>query len=383
MAQLKARKPKPLTDTQVAQQQLKPAVAAVTGAIQGQARSAADAVRGYTGSLAHELAGIDYQAPYRQAAPQQAAVDEALRASLAGQGSELSQGLASRLSMLNAPNAVNPAVQSVADFGSRAGTTAQANGSAALSELLANEAAAGTYGMKQPGIARLAGLQNLGRVEGQAQQDIADKTAPLYGQIPEIVAAIQTNRARQQQLSLENRLAAKKFGLEVTKANNATKVAADRSALAWGNLTEKQRHDLADEANAQQRANAAAQRAAATAAKQKHPKLTPGQAATIAAKAAKDAEDLYHGVTKPNSSDPANPIVVSYSALYQDAIKTLLNRYPSLGRAGVLKLVNTWYSPGGLFPGTSTPNGRPAKPAKIGSAAAPGPVQGHDYRTGG
>src|SRR6266536_4841716 len=71
-------KPKPLTDQEVAQQQLAPVIARITGAIQGQAQRAGEAVKGYTGSLAQQLAGMNFASPYQQAVPQQAAVDAAL-----------------------------------------------------------------------------------------------------------------------------------------------------------------------------------------------------------------------------------------------------------------------------------------------------------------
>ena len=203
-------RPKPLTDMQVAQQQLDPVVKRVTDAINQRAQAAANAVRGYTGSLAQQLASTDYASPYRSAIPQQAAVDAALQQSLAGRGNELAQGLQSRLASIQEPGAVNPATANVAQIGVGAGNTELARGSAALSALLANQAAAGEYGAKQPGIAKFAGLQGLGRVQGQAVSDIASQTAPLYGKLPDIVSGIQTNRARRQQLALENKLAGKK-----------------------------------------------------------------------------------------------------------------------------------------------------------------------------
>lgn len=249
---------KPPTDLQIAQSTLQPAVDAITNAINSKATSAANAVTGYTKSLADQLSQIDYGSPYASAIPQQAAVDEALRASLAGRGADLSQGLASRLSVLNAPGAVNPAVSAVADFGSRAGTTAQAMGSAALGQLIANEAAARGYGVKQPGIARELGLQNLGRVQGQAVQDIADQTAPLYAKIPDIVANVQANRvaqanaqARADQIAFEQRLAAKTLGL---------KTASTKASIAKTNASINQ--GATRVAIAQQNANTAATRAA-------------------------------------------------------------------------------------------------------------------------
>jgi hypothetical protein len=242
--------PAPLTDLQLAQQQIAPLIAALTGSITAHARAASDAVRNYTGSLAQQLAGMNLGAPYQPAIEQQAGVDAALQASLQGKGNELAQGLRDKLAAIGEPGAVNPAAQRVADIGTSAGNTQLASGSAALANLIANKAGAQEYGAKLPGIAGLAGIQGVGRVQGQAVQSLAEQTAPIYGKLPDIVQNIQTNRleqqryqqsvqaaqqtqaARQQQLNLENRLARQKFGLDFGKTQ--AQIAQANARLAQG-----------------------------------------------------------------------------------------------------------------------------------------------------
>jgi hypothetical protein len=107
--------------------------------------------------------------------------------------------------------------------------------------------------------------------------------------------------------------------------------------------------------------------------------ISASKAADIAAKAAKDAEDFYHGVTRPNPKDPANPTVVEYTKTYQDAIKTLMQRYPSLGRKRVRQLVNAWYKPGEY--GRPKYTGPPASPADV--AANDTALQPPAWVTGG
>jgi hypothetical protein len=93
--------------------------------------------------------------------------------------------------------------------------------------------------------------------------------------------------------------------------------------------------------------------------------LTADQLAGMQHDAGKAAADLYHGVTKTVNGQQ---VVVSYTQTYQDAIKTLMQQYPKLGRAAILKLVNAWYKPGEY--------GRPGRPPRSGRRARPDPCRG-------
>jgi hypothetical protein len=176
-----------------AKAQLDPIIAAITGDINKRASTSTSAIAANAGALAKELGTIDYQAPYRTAKTDQANVDAALRASLAGQGGNgLADDLSKRLAMIDDP-AVAATATGLADRGSALGTTELARGSTNLGSLIASAAAAGEYGVKQPGIAKLSGLQDIAGVNKQAVSDISDKTATLLGQIPTIVANLRSS----------------------------------------------------------------------------------------------------------------------------------------------------------------------------------------------
>jgi hypothetical protein len=195
---------KPMTAQQITAQargEISPLVAALSQQITGRVAGASHAISGYAGEAARELAQLDFGQPYTGAEQGQAAVDAALRQSLAGAGSSDAEALASRLAVLNDPT-VAAAANDVAANGAANGNTQLAQGSAALSNLIANAAAGREYGLKQPGIAKLAGLQQISGVQRQGQSDLAAGTAQLMGQLPGLVESMTSrNDARAQSIA--------------------------------------------------------------------------------------------------------------------------------------------------------------------------------------
>jgi hypothetical protein len=210
--------PAPMSGPQIqhtAAGELDPTLARIRQSIALRSRGAAQAIRGYTGSLADSLAGEDYSAPYHDAEAKQAAVDSALAEALSGRGLDLAAGLEHRLGAIGEPGVTGGAASAVAAGGAAAGNTELARGSSNIGALLASEASARSYGQKLPGIARLAGLQQLSASEAAAQQSLADQTAQVESQLPGIVGTLRgqsqtaaTNRATQGE-SLRERLLAR------------------------------------------------------------------------------------------------------------------------------------------------------------------------------
>jgi hypothetical protein len=184
--------PSPLTPQQIQTQaagEISPLVAAATKQIQGQTQAATNAIRGYSQDAASKLGAIDFAQPYQQAETGQAAVDNALRAALTGAGTQDAEQLAQRLAVINDPS-VAAAASAVGANGAANGNTQLAQGSASLGNLIANAAAAGNYGQKQPGIARLAGLQQITGTQQQGLNQIGSQTQALEQQLPSIIQAL-------------------------------------------------------------------------------------------------------------------------------------------------------------------------------------------------
>lgn len=185
----------PQTDPQIqasAQAALDPIIAAITKTINDRASSSARSITGNANSLAASLGAIDYGAPYAGATHDQAAVNAALQQSLSGAGNDLAQGLTSRLGVIDDPT-VAAAGGAVSGYGGAAGTTQLAGGSANIGQLLAEAAAAKTYGLKQPGLAKMQGLQDVAGVNQQAVNDIGTGTTSILGQLPNLVQAMRSS----------------------------------------------------------------------------------------------------------------------------------------------------------------------------------------------
>lgn len=226
--------PKPSTPGQIQQQaqgEISPLVAAITGQVGRETQNASHAIAGYSNDAASKLAAINYGQPYQQGEQGQAAVDAALRASLAGGGQADADQLAQRLAVINDPTVAAAAGQ-VAANGAASGGTQVAQGSAALSNLLANAAAASSYGEKLPGIQRLAGLQQIAGVRQKGESDLATQVSQLEGQLPSIIQGLQaTNESRSQQRTnaLQNQLA-RTDAISATGATNANRLAVAQTS---------------------------------------------------------------------------------------------------------------------------------------------------------
>lgn len=231
--------PKPETDQQIssqAQGEISPIVAAIVAAITKQTQGATSAISGYSNDAANKLAAINYGQPYQQAEGAQATVDSALASSLAGQGNTDAQSLQQRLAVINDPS-VAAAAANVSGNATGAANADTAQGTAALTNLIANAAAANSYGQKQPGIERTAGLQDIANVQATANNNIATGTQDAEQQLPSILQSLQQendNRssaiasAQQNQLARNDNIvagqAANTVKLETTNANNTVKI---------------------------------------------------------------------------------------------------------------------------------------------------------------
>lgn len=223
--------PTPAQQVKLAQSWLDPQVSAATSSINNRVNAADHAITGYTQDAVKQLQGIDWNAPYQGAEQQQAAVDAALQQSLAGNGSDLAKSLGTRLGAIADPS-VAAASAAVAANGTGNANTQVAQGSSALSSLIAGAAAAGEYGKKQPAVQRLAGLQQLATTNQSASNDLATQVASIKSQLPSI---LQSLRSEADTLS-SNRAAAGvdlyKFGTSRTDAlaAGATKAAITATA---------------------------------------------------------------------------------------------------------------------------------------------------------
>lgn len=223
-----ASEPQPLTQPQIttdANQEISPIIAAITAQIEKGTANATHAIGGFSSDAAAKLGAMDFAAPYTSGEGDQAAVDAALRASLAGAGSADADALASRLGVINDPS-VAAAASAVGANGAASGRTQMAQGSAALSNLIANAAAAGDYGQKLPGIARLAGLQDIASAQQTGDANIATQTQQVESELPSIIQNLQSqsdSRANAITSTKENQTA-RNDALASTAATNATKV---------------------------------------------------------------------------------------------------------------------------------------------------------------
>jgi hypothetical protein len=187
-----AAAPAPPTLVQQAQGEVDPILAQIRAQVLGQAKNAGQAITGYTNDLAGKLGSVDYAAPYTGAEGQQAAVDASLAQALAGGGLAGAADLKSRLAQIGEPGVVGAAGDAVAATGTGNSNTVLAQGSSNLGALIANAAAAKSYGQKLPGIARLAGLQDIAGANSAVQTQIGTETTSVMNQLPSIVNALRS-----------------------------------------------------------------------------------------------------------------------------------------------------------------------------------------------
>lgn len=189
----------PMTDAQIqsnAQAQLAPLIKALQDSIGAQSQSGMNAINGYTSNLAQHLAGFQQNAQniYGGAEQSQAASDAALSQKLSGEGGQQAQDLGAKLASINAPGAVNQAVQGATGEAAGAGNALYATGGASLANLIASGAAEQSYASKLPGIAGLAGAQQVGNLQGELAKNLADQTGQLQGKVPDIVNSLEGQR---------------------------------------------------------------------------------------------------------------------------------------------------------------------------------------------
>lgn len=309
----------PLTDAQIqtnAQSQLAPLIKALQDSIKAQATSGTAAIGGYTSNLAQHLAGFQQNAQniYGGAEASQAASDAALSQKLAGEGGQQAQDLGAKLAGINAPGAVNQAVQGATQTAGGAGNALYATGGASLANLIASGAAEQSYASKLPGIAGLAGAQQVGNLQGELAKSLADQTGTLQGKVPDIVNSLEGQRSdllgkratltqdlqgffsdrgyKQQALDQE----AKALGQKTAAQRTSTRQAQQRINQQNTAQTERQRHDQATEQASRDRIVAQKAAAAAKAAKAKQPKPPKALSPSDLSRLSKLAHDFYNGV---------------------------------------------------------------------------------------
>jgi len=155
-------------------------------------RQGASQIGVYSDALARQLAGAVDQtrANYGQAEASQAAVNAALANRLSGAGNQLSNDLAGQLAAAGQSTAPSSAVGAI---GSGAANAGFASGSASLSNLLAQGAAAQQYAGQLPNLARMRGLQEQGLFQQQQEKSRADILAKVPGLIDSASKQAQAN----------------------------------------------------------------------------------------------------------------------------------------------------------------------------------------------
>lgn len=368
--------PKPLTGAQTtsaANAQISPLLAALTARISAQTKASTGAISGYSNDAAQKLQGIDWGGVYQPQVEQQAAVDAAIRQSLAGAGSSDADALSKRLSVLNDPS-VAAAAGALTDNGVANGNTQLAQGSAALSSLLANAASAKDLGAKLPGIQRSQGLQNISAATQAGQQALATGTEQLEGQLPAILQSLSSQNdsrstalasARQNQVARQDALATGDAKNQTTlataqiKASSAAEAAAAKRAqqdrtyrlqfsktYGYDPVTNKTLPGFA--VGKDGTVVKVATTKPATGPKPEYPNLTKSQVVHLRS----GISAAFNGV--PEQRDVNNKVVAK--ALPPVDYQTAIDHAIAAGysRAGATKMANHFFAPG--------VRGRPAKP---------------------
>lgn len=377
--------PKPETDQQIssqAQGEISPIVAAIVAAITKQTQGATSAISGYSNDAASKLAAINYGQPYQQAEGAQATVDSALASSLAGQGNTDAQSLQQRLAVINDPS-VAAAAANVSGNATGAANADTAQGTAALTNLIANAAAANSYGQKQPGIERTAGLQDIANVQATANNNIATGTQDAEQQLPSILQNLQQendNRssaiasARQNQLARNDNIvageAANTVKVQTVNANNATKVQIAEMNAAGRVTSEQLTQARSDRTYRLQFAktfgydpvsgrvapgfkveNGSVVKVGTSGSNPGG--IPPSTYAGLKTKAGKAADLFYYGQAPTTSASGTVTKQGIPGIDYGIALKELMSQY-SLSKKDALTILNTYYKPG--------ERGRPAAP---------------------
>ncbi len=187
----------PLTPQQLSQQavryanaQFGPVLAQINAEYNRRAQTGASSIAGGTQQLASALAPVAAQTAgyYSQAKAEQAALDEAMRSGL------ISAGAAGAADLARQGYAGNQ----LAGIGAGEGAASFGMGSAALSRLISQGAAAENYAGTLPALARLGGAQHAQDLALQLEHGRQSDVGALQGKIPGTVAQIEQDLANRE-----------------------------------------------------------------------------------------------------------------------------------------------------------------------------------------
>lgn len=261
--------------------------------------SGSRAIGGYTDALTRALepAARQTRATYSRAEQEQAAVDDALAKHLSGAGAALQGDLAAQLGA--AGQSTDPA-SAVGQVGRGAAGAGYGRGSASLSQLISEGAAAENYSGHLPDIARLGGAQE----QGQYRQSI-------LSQLPQLLKDAQAQEF-QKAIAIQSGL--------VSQAKLAQTASVDKARLRQGQqrieqgqqsldlrAQQQQTDNLLKEAglNLRQDQYKLAIRRENRLAKGKARKsggFTPGQISKLRATAIETVKDWKHGIPATTSA---------------------------------------------------------------------------------
>ena len=341
----------------------------LAGLAQEQA-AGGQAIGQYTSQLASSLAGVQpgIAGAYTQAEGQQAAIDAALAQQLTTGGTAAAGQLAATLAQRGQDTA--PAAALAAQGKGLAGANL-ATGSASLSALVGEGAAANAYGKTLPGIANLAGRQSLGALEQGITQQANTAIGKAQAGYPTLVNQARSGFLAQEKNAesaylgeLARQISQQNANTAATRAaNTATyqqgqlgvtqQKAADQRAYQQGELQVRQGQLTVAQRRAQiaqEQANTAKLKAVTAA--EKAP--STGVSATLLKSAAKMAESFYYGVAPKYHYDTTAakwlpvPGTGSAAVPYPQALQQLIAAGPSTAawRQKATQILNSLYAPG-------------------------------------
>lgn len=186
----------------IANSELSPLIASLTGGYTALSKSGAAAIKNATAQYAATMAG---EAPalkdiYGTAETADAAGTSALADRLSGAGQASSDALAARLASINEPGVVNPVAASLAGAGAGAAGGVAGIGTSSLAQLIADSAHAQEYATKLPGIASASGVQNQTAFQSGVAGAESKALAPVLAKAPGLeqsaASSILTNQQR-------------------------------------------------------------------------------------------------------------------------------------------------------------------------------------------
>lgn len=164
---------------------LNPLLANVKAASDARGKAGQSAITGYTNNALDQLKGMDFQAPYTQAAGGTNAVNDAELALLKGQGSDLASQVGAKLAAAGI-DSTGATGRINADTAGATGAN-YTSGGATTSQLLSQGADAAAYGKKLPGIESLAGLQDTKLFQSGVASDQAKSLGDITAQAPGLI----------------------------------------------------------------------------------------------------------------------------------------------------------------------------------------------------